>query len=201
MKKFFQTVMAVALGVFALSSCSDVPAPYEIPGMNDDDDPAVVIEPAGSGTAADPFNVAAAVAKCQEIGATESTDKYYVKGVIKKITLAFDESSVNSYGNATFDMVDDLKATTSFKAFQVYYLEGKKCFVPNTIAVGDTVVVYGPIYNYGGNTPETAGKGAAYICQHNGAGNVTPDVPAGDPKGTGTLADPFNAVAANAYTS
>lgn len=33
MKKFWKTLMVAALGVFALSSCEDVPAPYAIPGQ------------------------------------------------------------------------------------------------------------------------------------------------------------------------
>ena len=38
-------------------------------------------EAKGTGTKDDPFNVAAAIAKCKEIGTTASTDKYYVKGI------------------------------------------------------------------------------------------------------------------------
>ena len=34
MKKFWKTLMVATLGVFALSSCEDVPAPYDIPGAN-----------------------------------------------------------------------------------------------------------------------------------------------------------------------
>ena len=32
MKKFWKPLLFAAIGVFALSSCEDVPAPYEIPG-------------------------------------------------------------------------------------------------------------------------------------------------------------------------
>ena len=35
MKKFWKSLMFAALGVFALSSCEDVPAPYDVPGQGD----------------------------------------------------------------------------------------------------------------------------------------------------------------------
>ena len=56
MKKFWKSLMFAALGVFALSSCEDVPAPYAIPGT--ETTPKVVIEPEGDGTIANPYNVA-----------------------------------------------------------------------------------------------------------------------------------------------
>lgn len=172
MKKIFSTLMAVALAAFTFTSCEDVPMPYDYPGTGGGDKP--TIEEQGDGTIESPFNVAAARAKCQEIGETVSTESYYVMGKISKITLNFEDVSTDKngkdvqYGNATFDIVDE-GSTNVFKCFQVYYLDGKKNTDPEIkIKEGDEVVIVGPMYNYSGNTPETAGQGKAHIYSING---------------------------------
>ena len=73
-----------------------------------------------------------------------------------------------TYGNASFYMADEEDTSSKFYAFQVLGSDGKKMTAGYAINVGDVVVIYGPIYNYKGNTPETAGKGAAYIVTING---------------------------------
>lgn len=154
-----------------------------------------VVDPKGTGTEADPFNVAAAIAKCKEIGSTATSEKYYVKGI------AVSEGTPDaSYGNATFDIADVENGTNKFKAFQVLGTNGEKMPATYKIPVGAVVILYGPIYNYSGNTPETAGKGAAYIVSVNGkstevvgGGGDTPSTPTGDIKSV-TVAE-FNAAA------
>ncbi len=120
-------------------------------------------EPSGNGTEDSPFNVAAAIAKCKEIGSTESTDSYYIKGIVDA-----DATANTQYNNITFDMVD-AEGGEKFKAFQVKVLDGM-----TGVKKGDEVVVYGPIYNYKDNTPETAGKSAAKIVSYKGNGSDTP---------------------------
>lgn len=120
-------------------------------------------EPSGNGTVDSPFNVAAAIAKCKEIGSTESTDSYYIKGIVDA-----DATANTQYNNITFDMVD-AEGGEKFKAFQVKVLDGM-----TGVSKGDEVVVYGPIYNYKDNTPETAGKSAAKIVSYKGNGSDTP---------------------------
>ncbi len=167
--------------------------------LDDIDDPTAV-PASGSGTAADPFNIAAAIAKCQEVGEAGTTEKFYIKGI------AVTEGVADSqYGNATFKMADTAEGSALFTAFQVYGSDGKKLNSGYKVNVGDKVVVYGPVVNYKGNTPETTGKGTAIIVSVNGkktdgtdAGTPTPTEEA---KGSGTEADPYNAVAANAYIS
>ena len=166
MKKIFRNLMAIAIAGIAFTACEDVPAPYDVFAEEE------VVEAAGSGTIADPFNVKAAIAKCKEIGATESTEKYYVKGIASSTATAD-----ATYGNATFDIVDE-EGGDPFKCFQVAGTDGKKMPAGFTINKGDEVVVYGPIYNYNGKTPETAGKGAAYIVSING--KSTDDAGSGD---------------------
>lgn len=188
MKKIAR-LMTLALAVFTMASCEDVPSPYGT--VTPPPTPSEVI-PTGDGTATNPFNVTAAVAKCKEIGTTESTEKYYVTGVV--VTAGAADAQ---YGNATF-VISDEGSTAKFTCFQVLGTDGKKMEEGYSFDVGDVVVVYGPMYNYKGNTPETAGKGAAWVISHNGeptAKGGTP-TPSGDPKGTGTKDDPFNIAAA-----
>lgn len=162
MKKIAK-LMTLALAVITLASCEDVPSPFGIVTPPKTQGESSTVEPAGDGTAANPFNIAAAIAKCKEIGSTESTEKYYVKGVVVNAGAAD-----ATYGNASFYMADEEDTSSKFYAFQVLGSDGKKMTAGYAINVGDVVVIYGPIYNYKGNTPETAGKGAAYIVTING---------------------------------
>lgn len=188
MKKIAK-LMTLALAIFTLASCEDVPSPFGT--VTPPVKPSEVL-PTGDGTASNPFNVTAAVAKCKEIGSTESTEKYYVTGVV--VTAGTADAQ---YGNATF-VISDEGSSAKFTCFQVLGSDAKKMREGFTFNVGDVVVVYGPMYNYKGNTPETAGKGAAYVVTVNGKKTDEGDTPtpSGDPKGTGTQADPFNIAAA-----
>ncbi len=150
---------------------------------------------APDGTKENPFDVATAVAKCVEIGETQSAEKYYVKGVVSSIKNA---TGIAQYGNVDFYITaDGAESETKLLVFQCLYLGGAKFTSEDQIKVGDNVVVYGPLVNYKGNTPETGGKGSTMIVKLNdkesetGGGDVV-----SDPKGTGTEADPFNAAAA-----
>ena len=112
----------------------------------------------GTGTASDPFNIAAAIAKCKEVGETASTEKYYIKGVV-----VTGGTVSGGYGNVTFKMGDSKDATELFTAYQVAGSDGEKLADGYEVKAGSTVIVYGPIVNYKGNTPETSGKSAAQI--------------------------------------
>ena len=150
------------------------------------------VTPAGTGTEADPFNVAAAIAKCKETGETATTDYYYVKGIVKTV----DDSGVATYGNITLDLVDEAGSTDVFKAFQIYSFDGKKFTATGVVKEGDVVVVKGKLVNYKSNTPETEGKGSACLVSLNGQGGSGSDVTPGTPTGDGTQASPFNVAAA-----
>jgi hypothetical protein len=112
----------------------------------------------GTGTASDPFNIAAAIAKCKEVGETASTEKYYIKGIV-----VTGGTVSGGYGNVTFKMGDSKDATDLFTAYQVAGSDGEKLADGYEVKAGSTVIVYGPIVNYKGNTPETSGKSAAQI--------------------------------------
>lgn len=139
---------------------------YELNGENRGGEPSGgggdVGTPAGDGTLENPYNVAAAIAKCKEIGATANDDKYYVKGICVE-----GGTADATYGNASFYIADS-KEGARFYCFQVLGTDGKKMPSGYAINVDDEVLIYGPIYNYKGNTPETAGKGAACIVTING---------------------------------
>lgn len=196
MKKILFSFMALTCAAMTFTACEDVPAPYDVFDEGDNggggNGGTTVVTPEGSGTVADPFNVAAAIEKCKEVGNTVSTEKYYIKGKVAETT-----PSDDTYGNATFDIVDS-EGGDKFKCFQVAGTDGKK--LPNGFVFnkGDEVVVYGAIYNYNGKTPETVGKGAAYVVSVNGLStdSGSSDTPTGEAKGDGTAADPFNVAAA-----
>ena len=168
MKKTFKSILIATLGVLAFTCCEDVPAPYQIPGTGEKV-PDKEILPAGTGTLEDPYNVAGVVAYINTLQAdTESPQAVYVKGVVQSNNTT--EATISQYGNMTFTMIDEGNKSTTFTAFQVYGPEKKKFTSVNQIKTGDEVVVYGKVVNYKGNTPETVGKGAAYVYSIKGEG-------------------------------
>lgn len=115
----------------------------------------------GTGTEADPFNVAAAIAKAVETGQTATADSYYIKGKVKEVT----EQFAAQYGNATFTMVDE-GYDAVFTAYRVLYFDNAKWTDGGkTLAANDEVVVCAKIINFKGNTPETSG---GYVYSING---------------------------------
>ena len=178
MKKTFKSILFATLGVFAFTCCEDVPAPYQIPGT-EEKVPDKEIQPAGTGTLEDPYNVAGVVAFINTLQAdTESEQAVYIKGKVASNTTS--ESTITQYGNMTFTMIDEGNKSTTFTAFQVYGPGKKKFTAVTDIKVGDEVVVYGKVVNYKGTTPETVGKGAAYVYSINsegGSGEQTEGTP------------------------
>ncbi len=87
----------------------------------------------------------------------QSSDYYYIKGIITGTP-----SVSTSYGNATFYISDTADGTETFYCYRVKYLDNASFTSEDQIAEGDTVVIYGKVVNYYGNTPETV-SGSAYI--------------------------------------
>ena len=145
----------------------------------------------GTGALEDPFTPAGAAAAASALAADEEAGPYYIKGIITTISTTFEASG--TYGNASFFISEDgTENTKSFQVYQTYYLGNKKwtSSLGPDVKVGDEVIIYGKITNFKGNTPETVGKGGSYIYSLNGetAGGGGSD----EPKGTGTLEDPYN---------
>lgn len=204
MKKLFYSLFAITMAVFSLTSCEDVPEPYNIPekpgtgGEGGEEE----LQGSGAGTLLDPYDCIAAINYCKQLGAdTESTENIYIKGKIVSI----EEEYGTQYGNGSFTISNDGSNSNTFKVWRALYLGNKKYTSGKTqIQVGDEVVIYGKVIYYYGNTAETS-QGNAYLYSLNGvtedAGGDTPDEPQGEAKGSGTLDDPYNSVAANAYAS
>ena len=152
----------------------------------------------GSGTLEDPYSVAGVIEYTQSLGAdVQSTDKVYFKGIVSDVATTFEGSG--NYGNASFYIVDSEGSTDKFYVFQTYYLGNRQWKSGDTeIKAGDEVIVYGPVVNYKGNTPETVGKGSSFIYSLNGQteGGVVDE---GEAKGDGTLDNPFNPAGVAAY--
>ena len=169
--KTFKTLALMLLGALAFSNCADVPEPYNMPGSKNESggSTGVTIEPAGDGTLASPYNVAAIVEKIKDMEAgVESAEEYYIKGKVSNVKT--DAATIAQFGNHTFDMIDEGNKSTVFTAYQVYGPGKQKFTSVSDIKVGDEVVVCGKVVNYKGNTPETVGKGAAYVVSINSSG-------------------------------
>ena len=170
MKKLFYSLFALAMTAMTFTSCEDVPMPYDDPNKNPGGaETEESVEPAGSGTAEDPYNVAAIIELVQGMEAgVESTENYYFKGKICAIT----EEYSTEYGNATF-YISDTGTNNSATRFYIYrglYLGNKNFAAGNEqIKIGDEVVICGKVVNYNGSTPETVQK-KAYLYSLNGQG-------------------------------
>ncbi len=152
------------------------------------------------GTLDNPFTVAGVNKYVKTLGSdVQSPNEVYIKGKISRIADAGTFTEGGTFGNATFYISDDGTQNNEFYCYRILYLGNKKFKAGQTdIKVGDDVIVCGKVVNYKGNTPETV-QGSAFLYELNGVSDGGEPTPAGDPKGTGTLDDPYNpAGAANA---
>lgn len=190
MKKIFYSMMALIIAAFTLTSCEDVPMPYEWPGTGGGSSTPSV-EPVGTGTVDDPYNIAALNEFASTLEQGQNSDKQiYFRG--KVVTVK--ECSAQ-YGNATFYLSDTGSNKNQFYVYRCLGLNNQPVTSDDLIHEGDEVVVCGTITNYNG-TLETVQKGA-YIVSINGNGQAVGGETA-EPKGTGTEADPYNVAAAQA---
>lgn len=191
MKKFIYSCLFLAMTAMTFSSCEDVPAPYNMP--TEDETPEV--QPAGTGTAADPFNVAAAVKYIDE-GGDAATNKY-VKGKVVSV----DAGSYDpKYGSLKYYISDDGTTKNQFRVYNGYAGPNRTKFSgEDALKAGDEVVICGSLTIVSGTKEFNTGN---YVVSLNGqpiGGGDTPTT--GEAKGTGTEADPFNSVAAQNYTA
>ena len=199
MKKYIFSVLMAAMAAFTFSSCEDVPEPYTMPTKPETGGTTEGVAK-GTGTAADPYNSVAVANYCKTLEAGVESDKeVYIKGKVVSIKEQFS----TSFGNGSFYIADD-ETSEKFYIFRSLYLGNKKWTTNDPeLKEGDEVVVCAKVMNYMGNTPETVAN-KTYLVSLNGktAGGTTPDTPtAGEAKGDGTAANPFNSVAAQKYTA
>ncbi len=173
MKRKLNYLIALALMAFTFTSCEDVPSPFGevVPPKGDD---VVVIEPSGTGTEADPFNIAGVIEYVSGLGADVASPKdVYFKGIITSITEAYG----TQYGNATFEVSDTEDGGNKFLCYRVKYFDGQSYSNPSdpNIKEGNEVIMCGKVVNYKGNTPETSAN-AAWLYSLNGTkgGGSTP---------------------------
>lgn len=108
----------------------------------------IAVDPAGTGTAEDPFNVAGAykyIDDNQYYGDDKNPNvspDVYVKGTIASI-----EEVDTGYGNATYT-ISDGEGTAELEVFRGYYLNGDKFTAADQIKVGDEVVVVGQLTKF-----------------------------------------------------
>lgn len=176
MKKFIYSCLFLAMAAMTFSSCEDVPAPYNMPTENESQK----VQPSGTGTAADPFNVAGAV-KYIEDGGSESELKY-VKGKVVSI-----EKFDASYGSMIYYISDDGTSTNQFKVYNGYAGPNRTKFSgADALKAGDEVVICGNLIVYSGTKEFQTGN---YIVSLNGeGGTTTPDTPT---TGKGSESDPY----------
>lgn len=178
MKKFIYSCLFLAMAAITFSSCEDVPAPYNMPTENESQK----VLPSGTGTAADPFNVAGAV-KYIEDGGSESELKY-VKGKVVSVEQgSFDAT----YGSLKYYISDDGTPTNQFYVYNGYAGPNRTKFSgEDALKAGDEVVICGNLVVYSGTKEFQTGN---YIVSLNGeGGTTTPDTPT---TGKGSESDPY----------
>ncbi len=167
MKKIIYSLFVLAMAAFTFSSCEDVPAPYDMPTKPETPE----LQPTGSGTAADPFNIAA-VEKYIDEGESAETE-IYVKGKVVSVKQgSFDPQ----YGSLKYYISEDGTATNQFYVYNGYAGPNRTKFSgEDALKPGDEVVICGKVDNYQGTKEFLVGN---YIVSLNGqGGTTTPDTP------------------------
>lgn len=178
MKKFIYSCLFLAMAAITFSSCEDVPAPYNMP--TEDETPEV--QPTGTGTAADPFNVAGVVKYIDEGGSAET--EVYVKGkVVSVVQGSFDAN----YGSLKYYISEDGTPTNQFYVYNGYAGPNRTKFSgEDALKQGDEVVICGKVDSYNGTKEFLVNN---YIVSLNGVGGTTtPDTPT---TGKGSESDPY----------
>lgn len=167
MKKFIYSCLFLAMAAMTFSSCEDVPAPYNMPTENESQK----VQPSGTGTAADPFNVAGVVKYIDDGGSAET--EVYVKG---KVVSVEQGSWKADYGSLKYYISEDGTPTNQFYVFNGYAGPNRTKFSgEDALKQGDEVVICGKVDVYNGTKEFLANN---YIVSLNGVGGATtPDTP------------------------
>lgn len=194
MKKFIYSCLFLAMAAITFSSCEDVPAPYNMPTENESQK----VLPSGTGTAADPFNVAGVVKYIDEGGSAET--EVYVKG---KVVSVEQGSWKADYGSLKYYISEDGTPTNQFYVFNGYAGPNRTKFSgEDALKQGDEVVICGKVDVYNGTKEFLVGN---YIVSLNGEGGATtPDTPTtgkGSESNPYTVAEAIAAIKAGAPTS
>ena len=171
MKKYFSIFWLLA--GFVLTACVDVPEPYGINAGDIEEEEEVIILPSGSGTVADPYNVAGlmqAVANL-ESGASMSQE-VVVKGIVSQV-----KNDLNpDFGNLSYYISDNGKTTEQFYVYRGLGLNGEKFTSNEQVAIGDVVVVQGTVKNYNGTLEFDQNKSKLLSTTNTGGGGESVDI-------------------------
>jgi len=198
MRKIAYSMIAMAMAAFTFSSCEDVPAPFaqpEDPGTGGGGS-TVVVDPKGSGTEADPYNVAAAIEVAKalpQIADAKSTDETNSKDVVAEgyVSSINEIDTEGNYGNATYFISDDKEGKSNkLEIYRGYGLGGQRFNETGATIIkeGDQVVVSGKLVNFRGTLEFTQGSKIISINGQGGGGGETSDL-----EGAGTLENPYTA--------
>lgn len=199
MKKIIYSLLVLAMAAFTFSSCEDVPAPYDMPTKPE------TPELSTDGTEANPYTVADA-----KIAATGTNVfvKAFIVGYVpdKALNEAIFGDAASAASAPTNILVaasaDETNVTNCMPIqLPAGAIRTALNLKDNPGNLKQEVILCGNIENYFGATGlksvAYAKIGAKEFGTKPGGSTTTPDTPAGEAKGTGTEADPFNSVAAN----
>lgn len=159
-----------AMAAFTFSSCEDVPEPYTQPTKPEAPSAG---EPKGTGTAADPFNVAGIVKYIEDGGSADQ--EVYTKGKVVSVKAgSFDAT----YGSLKYYISDDGTTNNQFYVYNGYAGPNRTKFSgEDALKPGDEVVICGKAKNFNGTKEYDTGN---YLVSLNGkptSGSTTPDTP------------------------
>lgn len=199
MKKIIYSLFVLAMAAFTFSSCEDVPAPYDMPTKPE------TPELSTDGTEANPYTVADA-----KIAATGTNVfvKAFIVGYVpdKALNEAIFSDAASAEKAPTNILIaasaDETNVTNCMPIqLPAGAIRTALNLKDNPGNLKQEVILCGNIENYFGATGlksvAYAKIGAKEFGTKPGGSTTTPDTPAGEAKGTGTEADPFNSVAAN----
>ena len=171
MKKYIFSVLMAAMAAFTFSSCEDVPEPYTQPTKPDAPSAG---EPKGTGTAADPFNIAGIIKYIENGGSADQ--EVYTKGKVVSVKAgSFDAS----FGSLKYYISYDGTTANQFYVYNGYAGPNRTKFSgEDALKPGDEVVICGKAKNYSGTNEYDTGN---YLVSLNGkptSGSTTPDTPA-----------------------
>ena len=171
MKKYIFSVLMAAMAAFTFSSCEDVPEPYTQPTKPDAPSAG---EPKGTGTAADPFNIAGIIKYIEDGGSADQ--EVYTKGKVVSVKAgSFDAT----HGSLKYYISDDGTTNNQFYVYNGYAGPNRTKFSgEDALKPGDEVVICGKAKNYSGTNEYDTGN---YLVSLNGkptSGSTTPDTPA-----------------------
>lgn len=183
---------ATELGTNGLTGNTGAVSEFEIEGVN----PGGGGQPGqGDGSKENPYNVARALEVAKANGETSDVS-VYTKGYV--ISGSID----TGFGNGTWVIADDKSGSgATITVYRAKDLNNEKFTDADKVKVGDEIVVYAPLINFKGNTPETSFGYLYSINGETGGSGGGGGGTAGDPQGDGTEANPYNVAYVMASTT